>query len=303
MRPPMPVVQSFDLSAPYTVSPEDVEYARPNGEPLLARLYRPAGRGPFAALVDLHGGAWSYFDRTVDGNFAVALAACGIVVVALDFRQGPAHRYPTPVADALAGVRWVKRHADTLSVRADAVGLIGGSSGGHLALVAAIRPNAPALATTPYLGQTDERIDARTAFALALWPIADPLARYRYLLDRIANPQPALDQFFQPERLRDAHDGFFGDESRMAEASVPRMLAAGEAEVLPPIWVAHPELDENVTLAMSEALVAAYRAAGGAAELAVFSGVGHAFANLPTPEAKTGIAAMKAFLARQLGDG
>ena len=88
----------------------------------------------------------------------------------------------------------------------------------------------------------------------------------------------------------------------MAEASVPRMLAAGEAEALPPIWVAHPELDENVTLAMSEALVAAYRAAGGAAELAVFPGVGHAFANLPTPEANAGIAAMKAFLARQLGD-
>ena len=149
MRPPMPVVQSFDLSAPYTVSTEDVEYARPDGEPLLARLYRPAGTGPFAALVDLHGGAWSYFDRTVDGNFDVALAACGIVVVALDFRQGPAHRYPTPVADALAGVRWVKQHADTLSVRADAIGLIGGSSGGHLALVAAIRPNEPVTLPAP----------------------------------------------------------------------------------------------------------------------------------------------------------
>ena len=175
----MPVVAAFDLSAPYTVSVEDVEYARPDGEPLLARLYRPAGTGPFAALVDLHGGAWSYFDRTVDANFDVALAACGIVVAALDFRQAPTHRYPTPVADAIAGIRWLKTHADVLSVRNDAVGLIGGSSGGHLALVAALRPNATELATTPYVGQTDARLDARVAFALPLWPIADPLARYR----------------------------------------------------------------------------------------------------------------------------
>jgi acetyl esterase/lipase len=296
----MPVVPTFDISGGYSVSIEDFEYARPNGEPLLARLYRPVGRGPFAALVDLHGGAWSSFDRTIDAHYDNALAACGVVVAALDFRQAPAHRFPTPIADAIAGIRYIKQHADALDVRADAVGLIGGSTGGHLALLAALRPNAAEWETTAYVGQRDEPVDARVAFALALWPIADPLARYRYLLDWLANPRPTRDPVFRPEHLRAGHEAFFSDEAAMARASVPRLLAAGEAEHLPPIWVGHPELDENVTLEMSEALVTAYRSAGGSAELAVFPGVGHAFAHVPGAQADVGIAAMRAFIARQL---
>ncbi len=66
---------------------------------------------------------------------------------------------------------------------------------------------------------------------------------------------------------------------------MPQLLAAGAAERLPPIWVAHPELDENVTLAMSQDLVAAYRGAGSEVELDVFAGVGHSFANFPSAAA------------------
>jgi acetyl esterase/lipase len=52
---------------------------RPRGEPLLARIYRPAGAsGPLPALVDLHGGAWNFFDRTVDFHIDRGLAARGI---------------------------------------------------------------------------------------------------------------------------------------------------------------------------------------------------------------------------------
>jgi hypothetical protein len=207
----MPAVQSFDLSAPYTVSPEDVEYARPNGEPLLARLYRPAGTGPFAALVDLHGGAWSYFDRTVDGSLVSPRPRRSGVA-----RLPPGSRHhirrPSPT---LAGVRWVSSTPTPCPVRADAVGLISSSSGDT-------SPASPrfdrtrALATTP--SRPDRRrIDARATFALALWPIAYPLARYRFYRPH-RHPQPAGTSS-SSERLRDAHDGFFGDESRMAEAA------------------------------------------------------------------------------------
>jgi dipeptidyl aminopeptidase/acylaminoacyl peptidase len=71
-------------------------------------------------------------------------------------------------------------------------------------------------------------------------------------------------------------------------------------EVLPSIWVAHAELDENVTIAMSERFVAAYRAVGGEAELEVFRGVGHSFANFGGEAADLCIARMRRFIARQL---
>jgi acetyl esterase/lipase len=286
----------------HEVRVDDVPYAMPEGETLLARIYAPANGGPFPAVVDVHGGAWSNFDRTVDAQYAEALAARGIVVVALDFRQAPRHRFPSAAADVVAGVRFVRRHAERYRVRPDAIGLLGGSSGGHLALLAALRPDAPELASTPWIremetvGDPGPSVAVRVAFVLALWPIADPLARYRYLLERIANLRPPASRFFLPERLKAGHDAFFGDEATMHRASVPRLLDDGEAQHLPPLWVAHPELDDNVTLAMTRALVDAYRRAGGDVELVVYPGVGHAFANFPGETTDRCIDAMAAFI-------
>jgi acetyl esterase/lipase len=232
----------------------------------------------------VHGGAWSFFDRTIDAYFDRALAASGFVVAALDFRQGE-HRHPAAVEDVVTGIGFVRAAAARLDVDPRRVGLIGGSSGGHLALLAGLRA------------------DADAACVLALWPIADPGGRYRYLLDRLANPRPSRDPLFTPALLREGHEAYFGDEATMDAASVPRIVAAGRAERLPPIWVAHPELDENVTLEMTHQLVDAYRAAGGSAELEVYPGVGHAFANLGGEAADRCVEHMKDFLGRTLGAG
>jgi acetyl esterase/lipase len=287
------------LSSPpgtYEVTVDDRVFAEPEGVTLLARCYRPVG-APFGhLLVDVHGGAWTYFDRTVDAYPDHALASAGLTVVALDFRMGSAHPFEAAVADVVGGIRWAKAHAAELGARPDRVGLIGGSSGGHLLMLAALTPRA--FAGT--IVDAPDDVDASVAYALPLWPILDPLARYRYLRDRIANPTPVRDSFFQAERLIDAHHGFFGDEATMGRASALRVVEDGEHETLPPIWIAHPELDENVTLPMTERFVDAYRRAGGAVELAVFSGVGHAFANLPGEPADACIAQMHAFIARQL---
>jgi len=289
----------FDPSGPHEVVYEDVEYASVGDASLVARVYRPrAGSGPWPALVDVHGGAWCYFDRTVDAYIDTALAACGMVVVALDFRQGESGRYPRAVADVVAGIRWTRANAARLAARVDPLGAIGGSTGGHLAMLAALRPSAAEFATTPVEG--DEGVAARVAYVLPLWPILDPLARYRYLLARRAEPGASPDRLFQPQRLIEAHRVFFADEAEMSRASVRRIVEEREFESLPPIWIAHPELDENVTLAMSEAFVAAYRSAGGAAELEVFPGVGHSFANFGGEAADRAIERMRRFIARQL---
>jgi acetyl esterase/lipase len=293
-------VPPFDATGPHEVTVEDRVFARPAGVNLLARVYRPAAPGPWHALVDVHGGAWTHFDRTADVQFDRALAACGLVVVALDFRMGPDHRFPSAVADIVAGVRWTKAHATELDARPDRVGLIGGSSGGHLLALAALMPHAPVFATTPI--DAPASVDATVAYALPLWPILDPLARYRYLLARQRTPEvKARDPFFRPEHLIAGHHGFFGDEATMSRASALRIVESGEAEMLPPLWICHPELDENVTLEMTERFVAAYRRAGGAVELEVFAGVGHSFANFPGEATDRCILRMCDFISRQIG--
>ncbi len=86
----------------------------------------------------------------------------------------------------------------------------------------------------------------------------------------------------------------------MAAASVTRIVSAGEARALPPVWVAQPELDDNVPAAITDALVRAYREAGGLIERAHFPGARHTFIQQPSPDTEKCIALMRDFIGRQL---
>src|SRR5262245_1904780 len=135
----------FDQSAPYEVDEQDTSFARPGGQELLARIYRPKGEAErqLAAVVDVHGGAWSRNDRTSGAVHGRGLAASGLVVVSLDFRQGSAHKHPAASADVAAGVRYVRAHAGRLGIDLRRVGIVGSSSGGQLALLAGLNPASP----------------------------------------------------------------------------------------------------------------------------------------------------------------
>jgi acetyl esterase/lipase len=271
---------------------------------LLARVYRPRGESaaPLVALVDVHGGAWSRGDRTTGAIHCRALAASGLVVVSLDFRQGPDHKHPAASADVAAGVRYVRAHAERLGVDRRRVGIVGSSSGGQLVLLQAVKPGAPEHAGTTIVlpdgsigaGPGDDSV----AFVLALYPVADPLARYRYVLSR--QDEPPQPSGFQAKRLIDAHHGYFTDEAAMASASVTRVVSAGEARALPPAWVAQPELDDNVPAPITEALIVAYHQAGGRMERTRFPGARHGFIQNASADTDKAIALMRDFIGGQL---
>jgi acetyl esterase len=291
----------FDPSAPYEVTEEDVAYARPVGAELKARVYRPRGApaSPLAALVDVHGGAWSRGDHTTGALHCRGLAASGLVVVSLDFRQGPAHKHPAASADVAAGVRYTRAHAARLGVDPRRIGLLGSSSGGQLALLQAVTPG---YAATPIVlpdGSTGAGPgDDSVAFVLALYPVADPLVRYRYALSR--RDEPPQPSGFSAQRLLDAHHGYFADEAAMAEASVTRVASTGQARALPPAWVAQPLLDDNVPAAITEALVQAYRTAGGQLELATFPGARHTFIQNSSADTDKALTLMRDFIGARL---
>ena len=291
----------FDPSAPYEVDEMDASFARPAGKELLARIYRPRGEAeaPLAALVDVHGGAWSRGDRLTGALHGRALAASGLLVVSLDFRQGSEAKHPAATADIAAGVRYVRANARRLGVDPRRVGLVGSSSGGQLALLAGVKPGAPEHAGTPIVSP-DGALDAApgdesVAFVLALYPVADPLARFRYVVGRQDDGSG-----FDAKRLIAAHHGYFLSEAQMAEASVTRIVTAREARALPPVWLAHPELDDNVPAAITDAFVQAYQQAGGAVERVHFPGARHGFIQQPSADADKAIALMRDFIGRHL---
>ena len=246
---------------------EDVEYRRIGGEPLLARLYRPkdrvGGAGPFPAVVGVHGGAWTSGDRNNNQAIDQALAAVGVVVLALDFRLAPQAPYPASVADVNYGVRWLKAHAAEFASRPDWVGAVAGSSGAHQMLLSALRPRDPryAAATAPEVAG----IDADISYMVACWPIADPLARYRMAVAR------------GNERLVKAHHDYFGNEDAMREGNPQLILERGENVRLPSLLLLQGTKDDNVTPDMAEKFAAAYRARDGRVQLETFPDQPHTF--------------------------
>jgi acetyl esterase/lipase len=251
------------IAATHEIDIRDVEYRRDSGGPLLARLYRPKGPGPFPALIDVHGGAWAAGDRLNNAPLDAALAKSGIVVFAVDFRMPPQHRYPASIADIHYATRWLKTHAGEFGSRRDLVAGIATSSGAHQLLLSALKPSDPRYAALPLAEAPDE--DATLPYLVLCWPISDPLARYRMVKEK------------GNTRLVESHDAYWTSEAEMAEGNPQRIVESGEAASLPPAILLQGTGDDNVTPDMADRFVAAWRAKGGSIDLHKFDGQPHTF--------------------------
>jgi acetyl esterase len=234
---------------------QDVEYQRQAGEPWLARVYRPLGTGPFPTIVDIHGGAWNNGDRTNDTVLNRALAAQGVLTVAIDFRQPPEAGYPASVQDMNLAIRWLKVHAAEFG-GTSRVGALGVSSGGHLVLLAGLRPRDPRYSALSLDGHPD--VDASLAYVIACWPVSDPL--YRYQVARQAGN----------EQIVKAHDAYWGTQAAMGEGSPPLILERGEPVELPPALIIQRSVDSNHPLEMQQRLVEWYRRRGGEIDMPLY---------------------------------
>src|SRR5439155_14630092 len=148
------------IPARFAVEVRDIEYQRQDGAPLLARLYQPKGARnsttPFPAVIDVHGGAWASGDRLNNAPLDEALAKSGIVVLAIDFRMPPQHRYPASIADVNLATRWLKNHAEEFGSRRELVGGLGTSSGAHQLLLSVLKPSDPRYAALRLAGAPAE---------------------------------------------------------------------------------------------------------------------------------------------------
>ena len=99
----------------------------------------PAGDAPFATLVYFHGGGWVIGDLDTHHGFCHALAkTSGCLVVAVDYRLAPEHRYPAAVEDAYAATKWVAENSEVIQADPDRFAVCGDSAGGHLAAVVSL---------------------------------------------------------------------------------------------------------------------------------------------------------------------
>ena len=139
------------------------------GGALLLRIYQPAGeKVPRPLVVYFHGGGWFLGD--LDGEDGVCRDFCAdldCVVVSVDYRLAPEHRFPAAPDDCLAATRWAAAHAGELGGDVTRLALAGVSAGATLAITTALRCGAeggPALhAIAPICPVTDLRAPSKHA--------------------------------------------------------------------------------------------------------------------------------------------
>ncbi|MBM3530161.1 MAG: alpha/beta hydrolase [Alphaproteobacteria bacterium] len=255
---------------------EDVEYLRHGDKPLLARVYRPRGPGPFPATVECHGGAWCQSDRMTERVRHEYMASHGVVSIALDFRSGNEAPYPASVQDINYAVRWAKHNAKSLKTAPHLVALSGQSSGGHLAMLVAMRPRDPRYTAIPLPAGAAPQ-DANVPCVILSWPVINPLSRYRFAVRARDGANPPE----WPKGIIARHDAYWRSEANMAEGNPTMALERGEKVELPPaVWFQargdqmHDYNDTESSFPENEPqrFVANYRKAGGKIDLIYFDG-------------------------------
>jgi acetyl esterase/lipase len=280
------LAELYNPNAQFEVKAFDVEYRNDGSRSWLARIYQPQASGPFPALLEIHGGAWNRNDRLQNAPLDEALAASGIVVAAIDFRQGHEEPYPASIADTNYGTRWLKLHAGDFNATAEGLGTLGLSSGGHINMLAAMRPHDPRYTALPLEGGAD--VDGSAAYVLMGWPVLDPLARYHH-----ARAQGKTN-------LLSEHHNYFVDEAGMTEANCQLILERGEKVETPPALLFQGADDDVLAPRTAEKFVEAYGKAGGIIELALFPHANHGYSREGGPNTARTVDVLKSFIARQL---
>jgi triacylglycerol lipase len=126
-----------------TVIERDVVYCEREDVALKLDIYRPAGDGPFSAVLVVHGGAWRLGTRTQLQGYAEALAKRGHCCFAISYRLAPRHKFPAQIEDCRTAVAWIRQNAAKYHVDRKRVGAIGYSAGGHLVALLGTTGKAP----------------------------------------------------------------------------------------------------------------------------------------------------------------
>lgn len=283
---------AYNPDARFDLLVSDVELRRnAAGRMLMARIYQPHGKGPFPAVLDLHGGAWTRKDRLAEEPMDRALASSGLLVVAVDLTLAAEAPYPACVQDANHAVRWLKANAARWNGDISRLGVYGSSSGGHVAELLAMRQYDPRYCAIPVEGARDvdaPQFDATVSWVAMRSPPSNTVARYENAEHR------------KNETMIQSNKTFFSPWESIHEGNPQEILERGEKVALVPFLIMQGALDDNVLPAMQERFAETYRAAGGQCDYRLFEDSTHEWVAEPGPQTDRARATVKEFIARQL---
>jgi acetyl esterase len=217
-------------------------------------VYRPSGPGPHPAHLYLHGGGWvvgSVDHAHIDITCRERCVGAQCVVVSVDYRKAPEHKFPIPLEDCYTALTWVVDNAAELGIDADRITVGGGSAGGNLAAALALKARdeggpriafqlleVPALDLTLALPAHQQY---GAGYALSTWDME--FARQSYLTSLAEAAHPYASPLLAPDltglppaHVMSAEFDVLADDGaeyvrRLAEAGVPATFSLQEGHV------------------------------------------------------------------------
>ncbi|MBL6750312.1 MAG: alpha/beta hydrolase [Nevskia sp.] len=249
------VITALPQSTQPIAGSRDLSIDGPGGR-IPLRVFQPIGTGPFPVLVFSHGGGWVVGDVAIYNSLCRELCGlAGCVVVSVDYRLAPEHKFPAAADDCAAATRWVHAHAAGIGADPRRVVVGGDSAGGNLAAATALRlrdEGGPALS-----GQ------------LLVYPATDHYSR----------PTVSMVDNAQGYGLSAADMAWFTNHYLAAPADIDNPYAnplrAASLAGLPPALVITAEYDPLRD--EGEAYARALQRAGVATQLSRYDGANHGF--------------------------
>jgi acetyl esterase/lipase len=220
-------------NSPVSVKP-NVAYGTAGGHPLLLDIYAPDD-GSFdlrPAVVLIHGGAWTSFDKSTMSGMGNFLARSGFVAFSVDYRlfHGSENLWPAQLDDVQRSVRWIRANAPKYRVDPSHIGAFGHSAGAHLAAL---------------LGMEDTRDNSDPA-----------LSKFSSKVQAVVDVSGPSDFTTNHDPDRDAFLATFlgGDYAHHPEIWQDASPVFHVSKKVAPFLILHGTKDEEVPLAQSQEL-------------------------------------------------
>jgi acetyl esterase/lipase len=229
-------------------------------------LYLPKNRPPGTlspAVVLIHGGGWTSGDKRQAREVEIGntLAENGFVAASINYAMKSAGRYPANLRDCKNAVRYLRAHSKDLGVDPDRIAVLGGSAGGHLALMVAYTAGDPDLAPpSPYPGVSD-----KVGAVIDMYGVADIGNRKKTEKDGT----PTVPRGVDPQ-VRN----IFGETEEGWKKASP---VSHVGKDVPPTLIAHGKKDIVVDRDQSQELCDALKKSGAVVEIIWLEKAPHTF--------------------------
>ncbi len=226
---------------PGVVETKGIVYGKVGERELKLDLYEPASRKkPVPALVFIHGGGWSGGDRAVYKYYTVIYAQKGYVAATISYRFSGEAPFPAQLEDAACAVRWLRANAAAHGIDPEKIAIIGGSAGGHLAMMVGYSGDGKGLERTGGNAGVSSRVQA-VVDCYGPYDLTTPFAQKADVVRKLVGGKSYAEA---PDLYRKAS---------------PSSLISKDA---PPTLILHGTLDETVPIEQSDALAARLKELG-----------------------------------------